>query len=432
MIGFELAVVFFLIVLNGVFAMSELAIVSSRRPRLAAMAQAGDKGAEAAILLKDDPSRFLSAVQIGITLIGILAGAFSGATLATKLGTWLDTWPLIAPYGQTVAFGITVVAITYASLVIGELAPKRIALVHADTVAARIARPLSTMAAFGRPFVMLLSASTSVVLALLRVRETDASTVTAEEVSTVIAEGAEAGVIDPAGKDMMTRLLRLDDRPVAGIMTPRRAVAWIDVADDPKSAIAELRQIPYSRVVVARAGNLDEPLGIVQKKDLLDRVIDGEQIDVASVMRQPLFLPESSSILDALKAMKQSPVHIAFVVDEFGGFEGLLTLTDIVESIAGDLAEEGGQLAPSITPRADGSYLVDGTTTVDEVETLLGLKLESGGRFHTVAGLVLDRLQRMPKEGDAVDVSDGWKVEVLDTDLGGRRVDKVLFSRREE
>lgn len=431
MIGFELVVVFLLIVLNGVFAMSELAIVSSRRPRLAAMAQAGDLGAEAALRLKDDPSRFLSAVQIGITLIGILAGAVSGATLAGKLGAWFDTLPVIAPYGHTAAFGVVVVAITYASLVIGELAPKRIALVHADTVAARIARPLSAIAAFGRPFVAVLTASTSLVLALLRVRETDASTVTAEEVSTVIAEGAEAGVIDPAGKDMMTRLLSLDDRPVAGIMTPRRSVAWIDVADDPKSVIADLRTIPYSRIVVARSGNLDEPLGIVQKKDLLDRVVDGETIDVERAIRQPLFLPESSSILDALKAMKQSPVHIAFVVDEFGSFEGLLTLTDIIESIAGDLAEEGGRMAPSITPRADGSYLVDGTTTIDEIQTTFGIRIESGGRFHTVAGLMLNLLKRMPTEGDVVEVSDGWKAEVLDTDLGGRRVDKVLFSRRE-
>jgi putative hemolysin len=430
MIGFELAIVVFLIVLNGVFAMSEMAIVSSRRPRLAAMAQSGDRGAEAALSLKDDPSRFLSSVQIGITLIGILAGAFSGATLATKLGVWLDDLPWIAPYGRTVAFGIVVVAITYASLVVGELAPKRIALVHADTIAARMARPLAAVAAFGRPFVILLGVSTAFVLKLVGVRESDTSTVTAEEVHTVIAEGAEAGVIDAAGKDMMTRLLRLDDRPVAGIMTPRRSVAWIDIADDPKSVIADLRSIPYSRIVVARAGNLDEPLGIVQKKDLLDRVIDGETIDVARAMRQPLFLPESSSILDALKAMKQSPVHIGFVVDEFGGFVGLLTLTDIVESIAGDLAEEGGRMAPSITPRADGSYLVDGSTTIDEVQAALGLKVDTGGRFHTVAGLVLNLLKRMPAEGDVADVGD-WRVEVLDTDLGGRRVDKVLFSRRE-
>ena len=429
MIGFELAVVFFLIVLNGVFAMSELAIVSSRRPRLSAMAQAGDKGAEAAILLKDDPSRFLSAVQIGITLIGILAGAFSGATLATKLGAWLDTFPLIAPYGDKVAFGITVVAITYASLVIGELAPKRIALVHADAIAARMARPLAALALVGRPFVALLGMSTAAILRLAGVREEEARGVTADEMRTVIAEGAEAGVIGEAGKDMMTRLLRLGERPVAGIMTPRREVIWIDVADDAATVREDLRKCPYSRVVVARSGDLDEPLGIVQKKDLLDRLLGGGEIDIAAAIRQPLFLPDSSSIADALEAMKKSPVHIAFVVDEFGGFQGLLTLTDIVESIAGDLVGEDGDLTPNIAKRADGSYLVDGSTTIEEIEAVLGIKTDAGGRFLTVAGLMLDLLKRIPKEGDAVDLG-GWRIEVLDTDMGGRRIDKVLFSRR--
>jgi putative hemolysin len=430
MIGTELAIVFFLIVLNGIFAMSEMAIVSSRRARLVAMAEAGDRGAAAAVELKDDPNRFLSAVQIGITLIGILAGAYSGATLAAKLGPWLNEVPWIAPYGSTVAIGIVVVAITYFSLVVGELAPKRIALAHADAIAARMARPLAAMAAVGRPFVTLLGASAAAVLRLVGVRESEAQGMTADEMRTVIAEGAEAGVIDPAGKDMMTRLLRLADRPVAGIMTPRRNVAWIDVADDAPTVRAELKAIPYSRIVVARSGNLDEPLGIVLKKDLLDRLLGGEEIDIAAALRQPLFLPEGSSILDALAAMKQSPVHIAFVVDEFGGFQGLLTLTDIVESIAGDLAGEDGRMAPSITRRADDSYLVDGSATIDELEAATGLSIEAEGRFHTVAGLVLDVLQRIPKEGDTADFGD-WRIEVLDTDMGGRRIDKVLFSRRE-
>ncbi|MSP48613.1 MAG: HlyC/CorC family transporter [Alphaproteobacteria bacterium] len=429
MIGIELSIVFLLIVLNGVFAMSEMAIVSSRRPRLAAMAEAGDRGAAAALRLKDDPGRFLSVVQVGITLIGILAGAFSGATLAAKLGDWLDGVAWIATYGHSVAFGLVVIAITYASPVIGELAPKRIALVHADAIAARLARPLAAMAAFGRPFVMLLGASAAALLRLAGVREDAARGMTAEEMKTVIAEGAEAGVIDLAGRDMMTRLLRLADRPVAGIMTPRRDVAWVDIADDPATVREELKTIPYSRIVVIRDGNLDEPLGIVQTKDLLVRVLSGASIDIAEAMRQPLFLPDRSSILDALEAMKRSPVHIAFVVDEFGGFEGMLTLTDIVEAIAGDLTGEYGEVTPSVTRRSDGSYLVEGSATIDEVEAALGLSIESEGRFHTVAGLVLDLLKRIPNEGDAAELGD-WRIEVLDTDMGGRRIDKVLFSRR--
>jgi len=429
MIGLEVLVVVFLIVLNGVFAMSELAIVSSRRSRLAGMAEAGHRGARTALALKDDPSRFLAAVQIGITLIGILAGAYSGATLATELGTWLDGFPGIAPKGQTIALVVVVVAITYGSLVIGELAPKRLALAHADVIAARMARPLAALAALGRPFVALLSLSTSVVLRLFGVREGARRLVTAEEVRMVIAEGAEAGVIDPAEKEMLNRMLRLADRSVAGIMTPRREVVWIDVGDDPQTLRQELRQSPYSRLVVVKNGALDEPLGIVKKKDLLDRLLAGGDVDIAAVLREPLFLPDSASVLDALEALKKSTVHLAFVVDEFGGFEGLLTLTDIVEAIAGDLAGEHGATSPSIQARADGSYLVDGATTVAEIEATLGLRLETRGRFHTVAGLILDRLARLAKEGDTVEI-DAWRIEVLDTDLGGRRIDKVLFSRQ--
>jgi putative hemolysin len=428
MILLELGVVFLLMVLNGVFAMSELAIVSSRRPRLTGMAEAGDRGAATALALKDDPSRFLSTVQIGITLIGILSGAFSGATLAHKLGVWFDTFPAIAPHGQTAALAVVVVAITYGSLVIGELVPKRLALVHANAIAARIARPLSLLSTLGRPLVILLGLSTTAVLRLLGVRQETAPAVTAEEVRTVIAEGTEAGIIDPAEKEMVSRLLRLADRSVAGIMTPRREVMWIDLADDPASLREDLRKSPYSRLVVAREGELDEPLGIVQKKDLLDRLLAGGELDVAAAVREPLFLPDSASVVDALEAMKKAPVHIAFVVDEFGYFEGLLTLTDIIEAIAGGLADEHGEPSAGIVQRADGSYLVDGSTTVGEIEATLGLHLETRGRFHTVAGLVLDRLARLPKEGDLVEI-EGWHIEVVDTDLGGRRIDKVLFSR---
>jgi putative hemolysin len=428
MIGVELSVVFFLILLNGVFAMSEMAIVSSRRTRLQSLAEQGDRGAQAALALKDDPSRFLAAVQIGITLIGILAGAFSGATIATKFGAELDAYEIIAPHGQSVAFGAVVVGITFFSLVLGELVPKRIALAHAETIAARMAIPLSAVALGVRPFVALLGYSTSFVLTALRIKTGAAQPVTEEEMHSVLAEGAEAGVIDEAERQMVTRLLKLADRSIVTIMTPRRDVTWVDVSDPPEAVLSEIRISPYSRVVVARDGDLDEPLGIVQKKDLLDRVLAGEKIDIAATVREPMFLPDGTSIFVALEAMKRSPLHIAFVVDEFGGFEGLVTLTDIVEAIAGDLYDDDVSTTPSVSRRADGSYLVDGSAALDELEISFGVKLDSGGRYHTVAGMLLDHMKRIPKEGEIAEIQ-GWRIEILDTDMGGRRIDKVLFTK---
>lgn len=410
--------------------MSEMAIVSSRRTRLQSLAEQGDRGARAALALKDDPSRFLAAIQIGITLIGILAGAFSGATIADKVGDQLNEYAFIAPYGESVAFGSVVVVITFFSLVLGELVPKRIALAHAETIAARMAIPLSAVAVIVRPFVALLGYSTTFVLAVFRIKTGAAQPVTEEEMHSVLAEGAEAGVIDEAERQMVTRLLKLADRSIVTIMTPRRDVTWVDVSDPPEAVLAEIRISQYSRVVVARDGDLDEPLGIVQKKDLLDRVLAGEKIDIAATVREPMFLPDGTSIFVALEAMKRSPLHIAFVVDEFGGFEGLVTLTDIVEAIAGDLADDEAGSAPSVTLRDDGSYLVDGTAALDELEISFGVKLASGGRYHTVAGMLLDHMKRIPKEGETAEIQ-GWRIEILDTDMGGRRIDKVLFTKIE-
>lgn len=425
----EIAIVFALVILNGFFAMSEMAVVSARRVRLQAMADKGHKGARVALELADDPSRFLSAVQIGITLIGILAGAFSGATLADALGDWLDSFPQIAPHGDTMAIGITVLAITFLSLILGELVPKRLALAHPEAIAIRVSRPLAIVAAVCRPVVVTLGATTMLILRMLGVHGDRDQAVTEEEVKSMIAEGTEAGVIDPVEKAMMEGVLRLADRPVRAIMTPRRDVFWIDLNDEADVMKAELRACTYSRIVAVRAGKIDEPVGVVQKKDLLDALLEDRPLDVAAALIQPVYVPDGTPMLTLLDMFRTRPIQMAFVVDEYGGFEGVVTLTDVLTSITGEMPEEHMESTASVIRRDDGSYLVDGRADLHELEAGLAFNAEEfDGDFHTVAGLVLHHFRRVPAEGASIAIA-GWRVEVVDMD--GRRIDKLLFSRLE-
>ena len=421
----EIAIVLALIVLNGFFAMSELAVVSARHSRLQSLAKDGNPKAKRALKLAENPGRFLSAVQIGITLIGILTGAFGGATLAESLGGYLDTVPAIAPYGHPLAVGLVVVLITYLSLVLGELVPKRIALTAPERIAMAVSGPLLLLAKVAKPFVSLLSISGSLVLRILGVRETDKDQVTEEEVRTVIAEGTASGVIDPVEHKMLEGVLRLADRPVRAIMVPRPDVIWIDLDDSDEEIRRDLMASPASRVVVARGGNIDEPLGVVRKKDLLGQCLRGEPLDIKSSMLQPLYVPEGISVLRLLNLFKTQPAHIALVVDEFGSLEGLVTPTDVLEAIAGDLATTTADEFREIFPREDGSFLVDGATSLDDLEQQLGIQVRASDDFHTAAGLVLSALGRIPSTGDRVRIGD-WTVEVVDMD--GRRIDKLLFT----
>jgi putative hemolysin len=428
MLAVELLVVLGLTLLNGFFAMSEMAVVSSRRARLEAMAEAGHPGAARAAELARDPSRFLSSVQIGITLVGIVAGAFGTATLGDKLAIYLATIPAVAAYAQPIAYAIVIVLITFLSLVIGELVPKRIALAYPETVAAKVAGPLAIVGLIGRPIVNLLGFSSAMILTLLRVPQTRDQTVTEEEVETMLQEGTESGVIDPAERDILREVIGLADRPVSDIMTRRPEVYWVDVADDPKVLRAELRQCPFSRVVVAKGGSIDEPLGFVHKKDLLDLLLEGKPLDIEKNVREPIFVPEVSSVLDMLELFREKRNHFAFVLDEFGTFEGVVTLTDVLEAITGDIPEEHETESRSIFERADGTYLVDGRTEIDDLEEELGIEVPSDARFRTVAGFALEAFGRIPSEGDIADL-EGWTVEVVDLD--GRRIDKLLFKRKE-
>ncbi len=427
-IALEIGIILLLVLLNGAFAMSELAIVSSRRSRLVALQRKGSLGAEAALALADDPQRFLPTVQVGITLVGIVAGAFGGARLATTLGGVLDAVPGLAPYGSEVAFGLVVIAITYLSLILGELVPKQVALRNPERVAVMVARPLTALSHFSSPIVWVLGKSSATVLRLLGPAPPSEQAVTEEEVKAVVAEGAEAGALETEERHMIERVLRLADKPVRAIMTPRNDLAWIDRSDTPAEIAERLRESDMTRFVVAD-GRVDNVVGVAVAKDLLDQMLAGEQMSVAKATRAPLVLPDTLSALDALERLRGDSLGMALVMDEYGSFEGVVTASDLLEAIVGELGPAEDEPDGVAIERADGSLLLDGSMPSDELRARLDLpELPGAGTYHTVAGLMLALLKRVPKEGDRI-VWAGWRFEIVDMD--GRRVDKVLASREE-
>ncbi len=425
MLLIAIVVVLLLVVLNGVFAMTELAVVSSRKSKLQSRAERGDKGARAALKLSENPTHFLSAVQVGITLIGILAGAYGQATIAGELNLILEAaFPMLAAYTEIFSTLLVVICITYVSLIVGELVPKRLALIFPESIAAKMAAPISTVALVLKPFVLLLTASTSGILKIMGVKDRDGSDVTQEEVETMIAEGTSAGLIEPEEQEMIEEILRLGDRPVRVAMTPRHEVFWVALDDSDEVLRDEVRTCPYSRIVVARENDVDNPLGVVHKKDLLDSLLDNGEFNVEKYVQVPAFVPASSSVLKALEIMKGSKVHMVFVVDEYGAFEGVVTATDLLEMIAGDFNESHDEPHAYVRQREDGSWLVDGRTDLDELADTLGEDFGENESFHTVAGLILHQLSRVPDEGEVLQVGR-FEVEVVDMD--DRRIDKLIF-----
>lgn len=424
MILLALAVVFFLVLLNGVFSMSELAVVSARRARLQTFADRGDKGARLALAMAEHPTRFLSAVQVGITLIGILAGAYGQATIAGALDKWLAPKPIVGPHSEAIATVIVVIGLTYVSVILGELVPKRLALLFPDAIARRMAPFLAVVATVLRPFVTILTVSTAAILKLMGVRDERTNDMTAEEVETVLAEGADAGLIEPEERSMIQEVLRLGDRPVRVAMTPRRDLFWISLADTPEQILTEIRGCPYSRIVVATDDDLDGEIGVVLKKDLLDACLGGGVIDVAAHVQQPIAIPETMSLLRAMAVFKQTPLHMALVVDEFGSVQGVITPLDLLEMIAGDFPEGHDESETRMLRREDGSWLVDARLDIQELNDALGEAFEAEGGYHTVAGLILDRLGRIPREGEIIELGQ-FDVEIVDMD--GSRIDKVIL-----
>ena len=421
MVYVEILAVILLTLINGLLAMSELAIVSSRKSLLKQLASDGSRGAAAAVRLAEDPSRFLSTVQIGITLVGIIAGAFSGATLGQRLGSWLDTFPVFSHHGFAIGISVTVIAITYLSLVLGELVPKRIALSRPERIASLVAGPMKLLSVIAAPAVWLLHVSTESVLGVLGLSGKRESTVTEDEVKSLIAEGTQAGVFVPQVQEMIEGVLRLADRPVRVIMTPRSLIVWIEVNADEDSILNVIESNHFSRLLVCD-GSVDHPLGTVHTKDLLPEAFRGNKGNLLDLMTPILFVPESTPVLRLLNMFKKEKVHIAVVVNEYGATEGLVTITDVLESIAGDFPELDEDFEPGIVQREDGSWLVDGMLPMDIIEKMTGI--ESEEEVNTVAGFVLQNLGRIPQPGEGFDY-DNVHFEVVDMD--GRRIDKVLI-----
>lgn len=428
-LALEIVLILLLVLLNGAFAMSELAIVSARRSRLLGHQKQGSAGAAAAIALAEDPQRFLPTVQVGISLVGILAGAFGGARLSGPVAEGLALMPGLAPYAQEVAFGLVVVAIAYLSLILGELVPKQLALRSPERIAMLMARPMSWLSRAGAPVVWLLSRSSALVLRLLGPARAPDQAVTEEEVKAVVAEGAEAGALEHEERHMIERVLRLADKPVRALMTPRTDVAWIDRGDPPAEIAARLRANPVTRFIVADQ-RIDNVVGVVAAKTLLDQVLEGAPLDLAAALRQPIVLPDTLSALDALERLRHDRLGLALVMDEYGSFEGVVTASDLLEAIVGEIGSDD-HAGPAQAPvtRHDGSLLLDGMMPSDELRARLDLPALPGeGTYHTVAGLMLALLRRVPREGDRI-VWAGWRFEIIDMD--GRRVDKVLAIREE-
>ncbi|ESR23909.1 hemolysin family protein [Lutibaculum baratangense] len=427
MLLWQLLIVAALILLNGFFAMSELAIVSARKVRLERMAATGNRGAATALRLANDPTGFLSSVQIGITLVGIFAGAYGGTAFAEPLARHLAGVGVPATVASEIAFGLVVAGITYVSLIVGELVPKRLALGHAEAIASFAAAPMLFVSRLASPIVFFLRISTNLVLRLMRVRPREGSDVSEEEVKALIAEGARTGVFVPAERDMINAVLRLADRPVRSIMVPRTETVWLSLEDPVATVLEEIRASGHSRFPITRGG-MDDLLGVVHAKDLIALPPHPSPDDIERVVKTPLYISENLPVLKLLDRFRGSSVHMAVVVDEYGAFEGVVTPNDILTAIAGDLPERPGDDAPEAVQRKDGSWLLDGRMPVDRLEGIIGIAVDPDASYVTVAGLMLERMERIPEAGESF-VWQGWEFEVVDLD--GRRIDKVLVQRAE-
>jgi putative hemolysin len=400
-------------------------VVSARKIRLQQRADDGDAAAAAALKLAQEPGNFLSAVQIGITLIGILTGAFGGATLAEELARAIESIPWLAPYSETVALVVVVLIITYFSLVLGELVPKRLGLNAPEQIASAIARPMTALAAATAPLVRILTGSTELVVRLLRIRASEEPPVTEEDVRGMLAQGAETGVFEEAEEDLVAGVFRLADLRAGAVITPRTEIEWLDLDDTLEETRRKIADSTYSQFPVARA-SLDNVVGVAHARDLLSRCLNHEPLDLEAVLRPPLFLPETTPALRVLEAFKETGATMCLVIDEYGGLHGLTTLTDLLEAVVGDLGYPGAAAAPQALQRADGSWLVDGMITVQELKEILHLEELPGEQenvYQTLGGFVMHQLGRVPAVTDAFEWS-GWRYEVMDMD--GQRVDKVL------
>ncbi|MGZ8310670.1 MAG: hemolysin family protein [Allosphingosinicella sp.] len=421
----DVVIILLLVALNGVFAMSELAIVSSRRPRLRAMAKSGRKGAQTALDLSSNPGRFLSTVQIGITLIGILAGAYSGASLGGPVGQRLARFGLDPETAQTTGFALVIFVTTYASLVIGELVPKQFALRAPEPIAVAMAVPMVWLSKATAPFVWLLDRTSALIFRLLGLRRESSDHVTAEDLHLVVAEATTAGVLEESERAIISGVVRLADRPTREVMTPRTEVDWLDIDADPQGIRAALLETPHSRLPVAE-GSVDRLVGVVQARDIAAAIIDNSPLDLRKLMRPAPVVPDQMDAMDTLNALRESEVPMAFVHDEYGHFEGIVTPSDLLTALAGEFASDKDLgTDPPLVERDDGSYWVSGSASADLLEDRLCIKLPEERDFATVAGFALSVLRHLPVVGERFSFG-GWRFEIVDMD--GRKIDKLLAS----
>ncbi|MEP6782618.1 MAG: hemolysin family protein [Acidobacteriota bacterium] len=428
--GIELVVIFLLIIANGVFSMSEIAVVAARKVRLQQRADDGDERARAALALAHDPNKFLSTVQFGITLVGVLAGADGGATIAEKLADPIRQMvPQVAAYANGIALAVVVSGITVLSLIIGELVPKRIALNNPEAIASYVARPMIMLSRIGGPAVGLLTAATNFVLHVFGVKGEAEPNLTEDEIKALISQGAETGAVGATEENIVQRVFQLGDQRVAAIMTPRPDIEWIDVDASADELREFLASHAHTQFVVCHGG-LDEVLGIVRSADLLPAAFKGVAIDLRSLLREALFVPDSMPAVQLLESFRGSHKHVALVMDEYGAVEGLVTVTDLLAAIVGDLPVDASEAQGSFVSRADGSWLVEGSAAMEAVTQHFGmdsLPEDEAGAYHTIGGFVMARLGRVPKTADTFEWG-GMRFEVMDMD--GRRIDKVLVTRK--
>lgn len=423
----EILILAALILLNGVFAMSEIALVTARRARLARLAEDGDAAAAVAIRLGEDPNRFLSTVQIGITSIGILNGIFGEAALAEPLADWMQSLGAAERASDIGATVLVVVVITYLSIVVGELVPKRVGQIDPEGIARRVARPMNMLAIVSRPFVHLLSASTVMLLRLIGQRETRGPTVTEEEIHALLDEGSEAGIIEKSEHEMVRNVFRLDDRLIGSLMVPRSDIVWLDVCRPLDENLALVAQSAHSRFPVCRGGP-DDILGVIGTKQLFNQSVRGRPVSLEQDLQPPVYVPESLTGMELLDQFRATDTHMVFVIDEYGEIQGMVTLHDLIESVTGEFVPQNMDDVWAVQ-REDGSWLLDGLIPIVEMKDRLDFKTvpeEDKGRYHTLSGMMMWLLGRLPATGD-VATWEGWRLEVVDLD--GKRIDKVLATR---
>ena len=421
----DLFLILALVAMNGVLSMSELAIVSAREARLKALAKGGSGGAKTALALAADPGRFLSTVQIGITLIGILAGAYSGASLGEPVAQRLALAGLDPETARTIGFGLVIAVTTYASLVIGELVPKQFALRSPEPIAVAMARPMLLLSKVTAPFVWLLDRTSALIFHLLGLNRESQNHVTAEELHLVVAEAQTAGVLEENERAIISGIVRLADRPVREVMTPRTEVDWIDIGATTDEVRQVLAETPHSRIPVAE-GSIENIVGVLQARDMLDALLEGRPLDLRALARKAPVIPDVMDAMDALSVLRSAEVPLALVHDEYGHLDGIVTPGSILAALAGAFASDVEDEDPPLVEREDGSWLVSGAATADLLEDRLGINMPAERDYATVAGFALSVLKHIPETGESFPF-DGWKFEIVDMD--GRKIDKLLATR---